>query len=383
LGLKIKNTSGQPLTQGPITVYDGGVFGGDTRILDLQPNEVRLLSYALDQGTEIKIDTKEVPGPDLHFHLGDDYKLSARYVMRKTRTYTIKNRSTHDRSVILEQPIRSDWTLVDAKQALEKTRDLYRFQVAVPAGKVVAHDVVEEQPRVDEFSSRRLYDVANGISVKIEWNVEFTRLIDLKIVKGMVQPTYRTREIKAYFVQNLTDIDRTFTIDYVVRPGWTRLDGEKASQAGPAVFRFKLDVARGKTGQQTIREERAAPERVTPLKGLSESTIREFVGLAASSGAVKAALMKSLDMQIKVADTLREIAGLNQQLDIVNGDHARVRENLKIVPMTSEHYKTFLEKFVAQDKQIETLQTTLRELNATALRQQREYEQFLAKLDAE
>jgi hypothetical protein len=51
LGLKLKNTSGQPLTQGPITVYDGGNFGGDTRILDMQPNEERLLSYALDQST--------------------------------------------------------------------------------------------------------------------------------------------------------------------------------------------------------------------------------------------------------------------------------------------------------------------------------------------
>jgi hypothetical protein len=383
LGLKIKNTSGQPLTQGPITVYDGGVFGGDTRILDLQPNEVRLLSYALDQGTEVKIDTKEVPGPDLHFRLGDDYKLSARYILRKTRTYTIKNRSTHDRLVILEQPIRSEWKLTDPKQATEQTRDLYRFQVAVPAGKVVVYDVVEEQPRIDEFSGRRTYDVANGISVKIEANIDFSRLIDLKIVKGMVQPTLRTREIKAYFIQNLTDIDRTLTIDYVVRPGWTRVDDEKTPQAGPAVFRFKLDVAKGKTGQQTIREERVAPEAGTPLKLLGESTIRDYVGRAASSAAVKAALMKSLDMQIKIADTLREIAALDQQLNIVTGDHARVRENLKIVPMTSEHYKTFLEKFVNQDKQIETLQTTLRELNAALLRRQRDYDQFVTKLDVE
>ncbi len=54
LGLKLKNTSGEPLTQGPITVYDNSTYAGDTRILDLQPNEERLLSYALDQGTEVK-----------------------------------------------------------------------------------------------------------------------------------------------------------------------------------------------------------------------------------------------------------------------------------------------------------------------------------------
>jgi hypothetical protein len=100
LGLKLKNTSGQPLTQGPITVYDAGVFGGDTRILDVQPNEERLLSYALDQSTEVKTEIKQAPSPDLIFRIGSD-SLSARYYLRQTKTYTIKNRATHDRTMIL------------------------------------------------------------------------------------------------------------------------------------------------------------------------------------------------------------------------------------------------------------------------------------------
>ena len=35
LGLKFKNTTGMPLTQGPITVFEGSVYAGDTRVLDL------------------------------------------------------------------------------------------------------------------------------------------------------------------------------------------------------------------------------------------------------------------------------------------------------------------------------------------------------------
>src|ERR671937_130517 len=53
LGLKFKNTSGLHLMQGPITVFEGGNYAGDARILDLQPNEERLLSYAIDLGTEV------------------------------------------------------------------------------------------------------------------------------------------------------------------------------------------------------------------------------------------------------------------------------------------------------------------------------------------
>src|SRR5262249_1167944 len=39
LGLKFKNTSGLHLAQGPITVFEGSTYAGDSRVLDLQPNE--------------------------------------------------------------------------------------------------------------------------------------------------------------------------------------------------------------------------------------------------------------------------------------------------------------------------------------------------------
>src|SRR5205814_411781 len=54
LGLIFKNTTGMHLTQGPITVYEGSTYSGDARILDLQKDERRLLSYAIDLETEVQ-----------------------------------------------------------------------------------------------------------------------------------------------------------------------------------------------------------------------------------------------------------------------------------------------------------------------------------------
>src|SRR5262249_53160402 len=54
LGLAFKTTTGMHLTQGPITVYEGSTYAGDARILDLQKDERRLLSYAIDLGTEVQ-----------------------------------------------------------------------------------------------------------------------------------------------------------------------------------------------------------------------------------------------------------------------------------------------------------------------------------------
>jgi hypothetical protein len=54
LGLRFKNASGLSLMQGPVTVFDGASYAGDARLPDLQPGEERLLSYAIDLGTEVE-----------------------------------------------------------------------------------------------------------------------------------------------------------------------------------------------------------------------------------------------------------------------------------------------------------------------------------------
>src|SRR5262249_28280108 len=51
LALKVKNTSGLHLMQGPVTVFEGKGYAGDAHLLDLRAGEERLISYAIDLGT--------------------------------------------------------------------------------------------------------------------------------------------------------------------------------------------------------------------------------------------------------------------------------------------------------------------------------------------
>src|SRR5262249_7257016 len=51
-GVRLRNATALHLLQGPITVFDGGVYAGDARIEDLPPGQERLISYALDLKTE-------------------------------------------------------------------------------------------------------------------------------------------------------------------------------------------------------------------------------------------------------------------------------------------------------------------------------------------
>jgi hypothetical protein len=144
LGLRFKNTSGHPLVQGPVTVYEHGNYAGDARLQDLQPNEERLIGYALDLGTEIKAENREMTRHLVSLKVIKGI-LQEGYLLRQTKTYVIKNRSAHDRDLLLEHPLRSPWKLIAPDRTAEVSREAYRFQLQVPAGRSLTQAVVEEQ----------------------------------------------------------------------------------------------------------------------------------------------------------------------------------------------------------------------------------------------
>jgi len=65
--------------------------------------------------------------------------------VRQEKTYNVKNRSEKDRTVLLEHPFRPGFALVGKDKPAERARDVYRFELKVPAGKSVSQEVVEEQ----------------------------------------------------------------------------------------------------------------------------------------------------------------------------------------------------------------------------------------------
>ncbi len=144
LGLKFKNTSGLHLMQGPITVFEGSNYAGDSRVLDIQPNEERLLSYAVDLGTEVN----PVPHSDngrivnLKAVKGIVYTTTK---IRESKNYTIKNRNDVERVVLVEHPVRNDFKLVNTDKPAETAADFYRFQLKVAPGKTETQTVTEER----------------------------------------------------------------------------------------------------------------------------------------------------------------------------------------------------------------------------------------------
>jgi hypothetical protein len=146
LGLKLKNSSGLHLMQGPITVFEGSTYAGDAQIKDLPPNDERLLSYAVDLATEVEAKSERKPERLVSVRIEHGLLIQTVKV-REEKTYTVTNRDGRPRTLWIEHPYRAEFKLVNDVKPVERTAEVYRFEMKLPAKakETVSQTIVEEQ----------------------------------------------------------------------------------------------------------------------------------------------------------------------------------------------------------------------------------------------
>jgi hypothetical protein len=194
LAVRVKNTSGVHLMQGPVAVFEGSGYAGDAQLLDLRPGENRLISYAVDLGTEVHPGVQHTPGclTSLRIQKG---LLVTTSKASTTRTYSARNRSRHDRTVLIEHPVNAaDNCRVIAKvKAVEETAGLMRFELRVPAGKSARLEVLEvreltEQVALSSCNEQALQHLLKTVTTSDAVKQAVQKALDLK---GKLSATQR------------------------------------------------------------------------------------------------------------------------------------------------------------------------------------------------
>jgi chaperonin cofactor prefoldin len=140
---ELTNSSGKTLDGGPITVYDGGAYGGEALMETLKAGDKRLISYAVDIGTRITeaFGGKQAVVREIHAARGI---LTTKLAAEESRTYTVRNVDKKAKTLIIEHPLRPGYTLLNQKPA-EKTASAYRFEIQLAPGATQEFPVSEER----------------------------------------------------------------------------------------------------------------------------------------------------------------------------------------------------------------------------------------------
>ena len=128
----LTNTTGLTLDGGSFTIVEGQAFAGEGLIEPLKAGERRLLSYAVDLGSTVTAASEPVPAKVTKIQVSRGLMIETTDE-RLRRTYTIRNENTDPRTLVVEHPTRTGWTLGGDLKPEETTASVARFKIDVPA----------------------------------------------------------------------------------------------------------------------------------------------------------------------------------------------------------------------------------------------------------
>ena len=184
-GMLLKNTSPLTLDGGALTVIDGDAYAGEALMERLKPAEQRLISFALDLGTLINVRVKEDRAPTFLVRAINGV-FQAHYYQTTQKTYVLTNQTDKPRVVLIEHPVRQDWSLADdTPKPDSKTARYYRFRIPLGPHEKVELPVTERRALMDTYTllnfSRpdlELFIARNYIDATTRASLE--KIIDLK-----------------------------------------------------------------------------------------------------------------------------------------------------------------------------------------------------------
>jgi hypothetical protein len=141
--IRITNSSGQTLDGGAVTVFDEGGYAGDALVETINAGDERIISYAVDLGTRISTAFDGESRLQRKFQIKIGIMTTQR-IDSQVKTFTIYNVDGQPKTVVIEHPVRDDYPVIGS-EPVEKTADLYRFEVAALPRETVKYAIREER----------------------------------------------------------------------------------------------------------------------------------------------------------------------------------------------------------------------------------------------
>jgi hypothetical protein len=156
--LWLDNSSSLTLDGGSFNVLEGDAFAGEGLMDVIKPGEKRIMSYAADLG--VLVDAKQKADNQRVTRVSIEHGVMTQSTQeREENIYTIRNRDTSSRTVVIEHPARAGWKLTDddAKPA-ESTVSFHRFRLSIDPKKTTTLVVKEFRPLINRYQITNVND---------------------------------------------------------------------------------------------------------------------------------------------------------------------------------------------------------------------------------
>lgn len=142
-GVELTNNTSLQLMPGPISVYDGAAYAGDSQIGHVSAGDKRLLAYAVD--LDVTAVTKDDSTSTIQKIKIANGTLVKTLLQRRTVTYAMSNKDKQrPRTILIEHERMPGWDLRQPEKPAEETEGVYRFEMDLEPGGKDALKIVQE-----------------------------------------------------------------------------------------------------------------------------------------------------------------------------------------------------------------------------------------------
>ncbi|MBK7933564.1 MAG: hypothetical protein IPK01_08705 [Acidobacteria bacterium] len=191
-GVLLKNGTKLTLEAGSMTVIDGNAYAGEALMERLKPKEQRLISFALDLGTHVKV-RNEGDSEPARLIKAVDGVLQVHYFRTDQRTYEITNQTGRAKVMYIEYPIRDGWQLSDDSPKPDySTQKYYRFRVELGPLEDKKIKISVRQPLMESYQLAQLNRVdlqtffTKGY-INDETRVRLEKIIDIRSQSAQIE----------------------------------------------------------------------------------------------------------------------------------------------------------------------------------------------------
>ncbi len=221
-GLLLKNITPMTFEGGSMTVLDRDAYAGEALMERLKPKEQRLISFALDLGTLVRIEQKEAREPAKLIKIVDGV-FQIHYFKTDKKIYKISNQSDREKIVYLEHPVRRNWILADNSAKPDyTTARFYRFRLELKPFENKEVTVAENLGMMDSYGLSTLSPKDLDVFVVSRYiddavRVKLSRLIELRMKINQINAKLAAFEIETQeiakdqerFRQNIESLAKT------------------------------------------------------------------------------------------------------------------------------------------------------------------------------
>jgi hypothetical protein len=234
---------------------------------------------------------------------------------------------------------------------------------------------------------RRLLSYAADTALHVKPTVEGESgmATHVRINRGLMQVTREERSTWKYEIRNADTAARDVVIEHPIRQDFKLADGERPEESSTNYHRFKVKVEPKKTETLVVKEFRPDVTSIY-LNSITDEQIAYYVQQKELKPQTEEALRKIVAKKNEIGAVDRDVNVRQQELNSIDKDQSRVRENMKALKGSSEE-KALLQRYTkqldSQEDRINTLRAEISGLQTRRAQLQGELEQMIQNVDVD